>query len=362
MKRMFILSLIAMLTMVLLASGPVSKEAYLIQSYTNGDVEIRAVGIYNSSASSASKKKADVKKNGIALATEDAKKAAVYYLLHSAQDPILQDGEARSRFITHGDFIYEPASLDRIVTYVNPDNSYTVPLNNGQGQKITKVMRVNRDRVVSDLTNAGIFSHGYAPSNNAFESLETEMRNIPIANASGNTPALVSNDPFASLDAGMNTLNATENANSSRMPNPQVISDYPAPANSRMETFKSNQTTSAIPSVAVQSIVDDICQNIPAGASIALMDVKGTNVDSSLKNNAYDAISNALTGKGYRVISKNSMSQLLPSDRVDIASLASAGRRANAGYVFDTTISDGAISIQSINTQNSSTNSKSVRY
>jgi len=329
MKRLLILSMILLMTMMLLATEPVSKEANIIQRYVNGDVELQAVGIYNSPASSASKRKADVKKVGVEMAILDAKKAAIYYLIHSAPDPILVDGEARARFITRGAFIFEPASVDRLVSYVNPDNRNQVELNGGQGKKITKILRVNRDYIIRDLTNAGIFDHGYASSDSALEKLEIETDKIPVATVGTNTP--VANDPFARLEAqtaavgvaGRTTATATT-------PNSPITSTTAAPTDSRISAFRNTQTTTnttpAISIATVQSTIDDICKDIPAGSSIAIMDIAG-NGDTTQKNETYEAISNALTNKGYRVISKNNAD--------------------NANFVFEPTLTDGTVNIKS---------------
>jgi len=360
MKRTLIIFLMTILAVTLLASEPVSKEANIIQRYANGDVEIQAVGIYNSSASSTSKKKTDIKNNGIAKATEDAKKAAIYYLIHSAPDPILVDGEARARFTTRGSFIFEPASLNRLVTYVNPDNSYAVKLNNDTTQKITKIMRVNRNAIIRDLTNAGIFEHGYAASNDALDRLETETDKIPVATPS--TP--VRDDPFARLDAQTGAVGVAGNVAPATPTERPITSSEIAPRDSRMSAFKESQAAT-VTTATVQTTLNDLCQNIPAGSTIALLEVRGDNAINTIKNETYDAISSVLASKGYQIIPKSQMSVLVPSDRagnLSVDSIVSISNVTSAAFIFDTSISDRNINIQCINTRTRVSTNKAVRY
>jgi len=359
MKRIILVTAILIFAFTLFASEPVSKQANILQRYANGEVEMQAEGIYNSGESSKSKKKSDVKRNGVDRAIEDAKKAAIYYLIHSAPDPILQDGEARARFNSRGAFIYEPTSVDRIVTYTNPDNRSAVTINDGQGQKITKTMRVNKNTIIIALENAGIFDTGNVVADNALDKLENEAGKVPVATVNLNTPTQTARDPFAELDARTSGIGADaqrQTANTSLQP--AEVST--APSSSRMGTFQAQQAT--ISAQTLQPSIDELCRNIPEGSIIALPDIDSANVDTNLKDSTYNLIVNMLTQKGYTVVQKGTLAQQRVSSNPTTTARVDIARNANAAYLFETTMTENNISIINRNATTNATTTRSVQY
>jgi len=367
MKRVIIVTLISIFAFMLVASEPVSKEATINQRYVNGEVEMRAVGIYNSPESSKSKRKSDVKKNGLERAIEDAKKAAVYYLIHSAPEPILQDSMARARFNSRGAFVYEPSSLNRFITYENPDNRDTSTLNDGQGQKITKILRVNRNAIIIALENVGIFETGNMVADNHIDRLEAETGRIPVSTlnplptTSPTSPT--TRDRFAELDAQTSGIGADAQRPPTSDLQPANVST--APANSRMGAFQSRQnaTESRVTTQKLQPIIDELCQNIPAGATIALPDIDSANVDANLKNSTYDIIANMLAAKGYTVVQRGTLTQQRQSvGRATTTAMIDVARNANAGYLFEATMTENNITIINRNAATNASSSRSVQY
>ena len=68
---------------------PLSKEATLIEAVSSSEWLLEATGKYMSSEKSERKAKKDVVKNGITRATDDAKKAVVYFVLFGGTDPLI---------------------------------------------------------------------------------------------------------------------------------------------------------------------------------------------------------------------------------------------------------------------------------
>jgi len=362
MKRIIFVTAILIFAITLFASEPVSKQAIIVQRYASGEVEMQAEGIYNSGESSKTKKKSDVKKNGVERAIEDAKKSAIYYLLHSAPDPILQDGEARARFNSRGAFIYEPASVNRIVTYIHPDNQSAITINDGQGQKISKTLRVNKNAIIVALENAGIFDTGNVVGDSALDRLETEAGKVPVATINLNTPTPTARDPFAELDARTSGIGA--DAPRPTTPGLQPADVSTAPANSRMGAFQAQRNT-AQPNITAQTLqpsIDELCRNIPAGSTIALPDIDSANVDSNLKDSTYELITNILTDKGYTVVQKGTLAQQRISGRATTTSKVDIARNANAAFLFEATMTENSITLINRNAATNASTTRTVQY
>ncbi len=93
-KTTYTILIALLLSFGVYASGPVSKQATLIDSTSSSEVLLEVTGIYKSDERSKGKKRKDIKKNGVKKALDDSRKAAVYFLLLSGTDPILtQDSE-----------------------------------------------------------------------------------------------------------------------------------------------------------------------------------------------------------------------------------------------------------------------------
>jgi len=118
-KFLFVL-LIAIFSVQSIAYDDISKEATLIEVVSSSEVLIEAAGIYESQQKSRRKRRKDVKRNGKHLAIENAKRAAVYYLLFNGTDPLLSDAESIKRFDAIADEVFSDEFIDELVMYVVP--------------------------------------------------------------------------------------------------------------------------------------------------------------------------------------------------------------------------------------------------
>jgi len=157
MKRFNLLALFMVVLFPLFAQGPISKEAEVIDINEKGEVEMQATGIYYSPAEKKLKKGSDIDSDGIALAIEDAKKAAIYHLLFFSPSPILDNDTAKKNFENSGDFVYEKENVDRYVIFTDTKSQKTASLDDGSGLKVTTTLIVNRNMIGTDLANMGIF-------------------------------------------------------------------------------------------------------------------------------------------------------------------------------------------------------------
>jgi len=156
MKRLHMLAICLVVLFPLFAIGPVSQEASVIDINRSGEVEMRATGVYNSPAGTKTARQSDINKNGVALATEDAKMAAIHTLLFGGPDPILSTEALKSNFETRGGFVYEKANIEKYVASTSNNLPNTTPLDDGQGVKITTTIVVNRNILLSDLQKMGV--------------------------------------------------------------------------------------------------------------------------------------------------------------------------------------------------------------
>lgn len=113
---------------------PVSREATFIESYSPTEVTIRASGIG---------------KNNQA-AEIDGRKAAIYYVLIGATDPILQTPEERKAFESIQDEIFNERNISKYITFESTEYESRVKLADGR-VKITKYYRVNKKLLTDDL-------------------------------------------------------------------------------------------------------------------------------------------------------------------------------------------------------------------
>lgn len=137
MRRILNLSLIAVFSFTLLYSQknlPVSREATFIESYSPTEVVIRASGIGKDN------KRAEI----------DGRKAAIYYVLIGATDPILQTLEEKKAFEAIQDEIFDEKNIPKYITFESTEYESRVKLSDGR-VKITKYYRINKKLLIDDL-------------------------------------------------------------------------------------------------------------------------------------------------------------------------------------------------------------------
>ena len=98
----FLLS--CMIGSLLFAQMPESKEATLIEAVSSSEWLIEATGKYTSPEKKEKKAKKDVDKNGVTKATDDAKKAVVYFVLFGGTDPLISSSQERQKFDEYESF------------------------------------------------------------------------------------------------------------------------------------------------------------------------------------------------------------------------------------------------------------------
>jgi len=158
MKRLILLAICLVLLSALFAKTPVSQDADILESLPNGEVNMRATGIYYSHAETMEDKQDDVKKNGVALAIEDAKMAAIFALLYTVSNPILSTNAYKMNFEQHNDFVYEKENIDKYILFVDKNPPRTTSLDDGQGIQISTFFTVDRNALLADLQKRGIFA------------------------------------------------------------------------------------------------------------------------------------------------------------------------------------------------------------
>ena len=113
---------------------PVSREATFIESYSPTEVTIKASGIGKDNK----------------VAEIDGRRAAIYYVLIGATDPILQTPDERKAFESIQDEIFDERNIAKYITFESTEYESRVKLADGR-VKITKYYRVNKKLLTDDL-------------------------------------------------------------------------------------------------------------------------------------------------------------------------------------------------------------------
>ncbi len=129
------------------AQLPNSKQAIFVESVSSAEVLVEATGIYTH------KKKGEVEKFGVTRATEDAKKAAVYFVLYGGTDPMLKNQPEINRMESNLTFFFDINNVNRYISYEDPQLKSKVTMDKGLGVKVTKRFRVNKETIRRDLEN-----------------------------------------------------------------------------------------------------------------------------------------------------------------------------------------------------------------
>ena len=96
---------------------PESKEATLIEAVSSSEWLIEATGKYNSPQTKKKKAKKDVDKNGVARATDDARKAAIYFILFGGTDPLISSTQERQQFDKNESFYFDMSNVSRYIAW-----------------------------------------------------------------------------------------------------------------------------------------------------------------------------------------------------------------------------------------------------
>jgi len=140
------------------AQIPLSKQATLIESVSSSEVMIEATGIYNGVGRKDKHKKKDVEKNGMARATLDAKKSAVYFVLFGSTDPLLSSTQEQQIFGSHEAFFFNNDNVSNYITYEDVQVIKKVKIDGGKGLKLVKRFKVNKELLTKDLEARNIIA------------------------------------------------------------------------------------------------------------------------------------------------------------------------------------------------------------
>ena len=141
---------------LLFSQMPLSKEATLIEQVSSSEWLLEATGKYMSSEKRERKAKKDVDKNGVAKATEDAKKAAVYYVLFGGTDPLIQSPQERQKFDKYESFYFDRSNVSRYISWGESAFQKKVKISGGKGLKVVKRFKINKTILMKDLENHNI--------------------------------------------------------------------------------------------------------------------------------------------------------------------------------------------------------------
>ena len=155
--------LIAILIYVLMSSltfaqMPVSKQATLVESVSSAEVLVEATGIYKGIGKKDKHKKKDVEKNGMAGATMDAKKSAVFFVLFGGTDPLLSSVNEQQKFGAHEGFFFNNDNVSNYVTYEDVQVIKKLKIDGGKGLKLVKRFKVNKELLTKDMEARNIIA------------------------------------------------------------------------------------------------------------------------------------------------------------------------------------------------------------
>ena len=163
---------------------PISREATFYESFSPTEVTIRATG-YGKKASDAEK---------------DLKKAAVWFVLFSSTDPILQTLEERKKFEQIQEEFFDIDNINKYITWVSSkaELSVKVKKDGKKMKKVIKYVRVNVGLLKQDLVTKGIITS----KDEITEDLGTPFIMVLPEAPKGKSPLdLLKNDPIAKAGA-----------------------------------------------------------------------------------------------------------------------------------------------------------------
>lgn len=137
---------------------PISRQASLVERVSSAEVMIEATGIYVTSETRSRRIERDLSDNGVPRATNDAKKAAIWFLLYGSTDPMLNNQQAQNNFRPHEAYFFDLNNINRWITWEQSGLQNRARTADGNGIQITKRFRINTDMIRSDLERFGVIS------------------------------------------------------------------------------------------------------------------------------------------------------------------------------------------------------------
>ena len=147
-KKILLLNLIVFLSGCMsYAQSPVSKNAQIIEYSSTDEVLIQSEGVFTGS-------KSDVKKNGINMAIEDAKKAAIYFLLFSGTDPLVPTAQRNKEKLIEDHFFTNDYST--FISFEETQFRKKIEIDVGKGIKVAKRFKINIKMIRNELVKLRI--------------------------------------------------------------------------------------------------------------------------------------------------------------------------------------------------------------
>ena len=150
------LSLVILLLAFALPVMPESKEAKLIEQVSSSEWLIEATGKYFSPEKKDKKKRKDIDENGVARATDDAKKAVVYFVLFGGTDPLISSVQERQAFDAYENFYFDISNVSRYISWEESTFQKKTRLSEGTGMRVVKRFKINTAILLKDLENHNI--------------------------------------------------------------------------------------------------------------------------------------------------------------------------------------------------------------
>lgn len=126
---------------------PVSKNAQIVEYTGPDEVLIQSEGIFSGS-------KSDVKKKAINAAIEDAKKAAIYFMLFNGPDALVPSNQRNKEKMLEDHFFTN--DISRFITFEETQFRKKVELDDGKGVKIAKRFKLNLKLLKQELVTLRI--------------------------------------------------------------------------------------------------------------------------------------------------------------------------------------------------------------
>ncbi|MCS6988543.1 MAG: DUF6175 family protein [Chloroherpetonaceae bacterium] len=123
-----------------LAQLPQSREVVFVETFSASEVALKAKGIG---------KEVDDAEN-------DARKAAIYYVLYGGTDALLQTDEEKANFKRIENEFFDLANVNRYITFFGNEMLSRVRLRDGV--KIEKFVRVDKEKLAQDLAKRGVIA------------------------------------------------------------------------------------------------------------------------------------------------------------------------------------------------------------
>ncbi len=128
---------------------PVAKQASLVESVSPAEVMVRASG----------KGIHPGKQKRLGLAVEDARRTAVWFVLHAPVDPLLQTEAEERKFAMIEASFYNTENLSKYITWESEIQGVVLNvMEEGRsiGKQVTKTFKVNKELIKEDLSALGI--------------------------------------------------------------------------------------------------------------------------------------------------------------------------------------------------------------